>query len=319
MPILYFLVGIPGSGKSTWGENFAKTICNTVYISSDQLRVEMYNNVNDIEHTGLVFEEMKKRTKENLKNGKNVVYDATNISSKKRISFLKELEKIDCKKVCFYLFTPIEECKRRNRNRERVLEDYIIDRMYRSLQIPMYHEGWDAIRILSGIDFKNKKEFKFNIDEIRTYDDYINNVLDKPSTRQCIDFAQDNPYHSFSVSRHMWYVTDYLINHTNNRKLILAGMLHDIGKPYCKVFKPGNRYASFIYHDNISAQLAVDYLIRAGLDTNSVIEAATYIQLHMRIMNYKDNIEGKEKFKNLIGKIMYDNLELLHNADIQAK
>ena len=82
MPILYFLVGIPGSGKSTWGENFAKTICNTVYISSDQLRIEMYNNVNDIEHTGLVFEEMKKRTKENLKNGKNVVYDATNISSK---------------------------------------------------------------------------------------------------------------------------------------------------------------------------------------------------------------------------------------------
>lgn len=319
MSILYFLVGIPGCGKTTFAENFSNITKDTVHISSDQLRVEMYNNINDIEHNCLVFEEMKKRTKENLKNGKNVVYDATNISSKRRINFLKELRKIDCKKVCFYFAEPIEECKRRNSSRERVLDDYVLDKMYRNLQIPMYHEGWDKIIIISNIEFKDKREFKFNIDDIKTYDDYINKVLDKPSTKQCIDFAQDSSYHSFSVSRHMWFVADYLINHTNNRKLILAGMLHDIGKPYCKVFKSGRRYASFIYHDNVSAQLAIDYLLRTGLDNDSIIEVATYIQLHMRIMDYKDNIEGKEKFMNLIGKTTYNNLELLYNADIQAK
>ena len=118
-PILYYLVGLPASGKSTWAKNMVDN--DTILLSSDNLREELYGDINNQEHNGELFQEINKRVKNLLKQGKDVIYDATNISSKRRISFLKELKKIDCYKQCIYFNTNFEMCIDRDKKEKEKL------------------------------------------------------------------------------------------------------------------------------------------------------------------------------------------------------
>ena len=153
-PIFMMFVGLPGSGKSTFAKELKakmdriKGLNETVLLSSDELRKEMFGDENDIEHNGEVFNEMRRRTKENLKAGNNVIYDATNISSKRRTNFLKhELRGIECEKVCVYMPTIWYECIENDKKRDRQVGREVIIRMRNQLDIPMYNEGWDYIKI----------------------------------------------------------------------------------------------------------------------------------------------------------------------------
>lgn len=67
-PELYMTVGLPGSGKSTWA-NVQKE--NNIVLSSDQLRIEMFGDVNvcDPDHNKLLFEELHRLIKRHIKNG----------------------------------------------------------------------------------------------------------------------------------------------------------------------------------------------------------------------------------------------------------
>lgn len=316
MGTLYYLVGLPASGKTTWAKNIKDDI-EAIHISSDDLRVELYDDVNNQEHNSDLFQIMNKRTKDLLKKGFNVIYDATNINSRRRTAFLKELNNIGCKKVCIYFATNINTCDDNDSERDRKVGFDVIDKMYRNLQIPMYHEGWDDIRIIG--DRKTHSSYNFNIDMIDDYDRYIS-ILDNFITRQCIDFSQDSQWHTLSVSRHMYYTYRY-IKHSGeeNKNLLIASLLHDLGKPYCKRFKEESRYANFYNHENVSSQLAIGYLLKAGFNDYDIVSIATYIQLHMKIMNIYDNIRAKEKLVKNIGLNLYKDLELLRNADVSAK
>lgn len=312
MVTLYFLVGMPASGKTTWAEEKIKSGENIIHLSSDLLRVELYNNINDREHNSEVFNVMNKRTKDYLKNGVNVIYDATNINSKRRTSFVKELKKIDCKKICIYFAVNPSVCMNNDCNRDRQVGDRVIEKMYKNLQVPMYHEGWDEIFVVG----EKSDRYKFNLDDVNSYEEYID-FLNNPITKECINFAQDNSYHTLSVSRHMYYTYKNITENSNNKYLRIAAMLHDIGKPYCKEFRDSSKYASFYNHDNVSAQLSVRLLLKSDYKDEDIIKIVTYIQLHMRLLNAE--CKAKEKLLRLVGDKTFDDLELLRNADISAK
>ena len=69
-PKLYMLVGLSGSGKSSY--NFEEEV---VKISSDALRAELYGDENDQTHNTEVFNELHKRVISNLKNGNKIVIE----------------------------------------------------------------------------------------------------------------------------------------------------------------------------------------------------------------------------------------------------
>lgn len=115
MPMFYMMVGLPGSGKSFTAES----IPNAVVHSSDAIRAEVLGDENDQTQQDLVFQTLHKRVLQDLADGKDVVYDATNINYKRRIGFLdrvRALHKHDLRTVCLFMATPYEVCLERNNN-----------------------------------------------------------------------------------------------------------------------------------------------------------------------------------------------------------
>ena len=133
-PHFYMLVGIPASGKTTTSRVIKQILENEgreyIYLSSDDLRVEMFGDVNHQENNGELFNEMNKRTREALEKGINVIYDATNINRRRRIGLLQQLPK-DTKKYVVYLATDYNVALQNNEKRDRVVPKHVIEQMYK--------------------------------------------------------------------------------------------------------------------------------------------------------------------------------------------
>ena len=81
-PYFVMMVGLPRSGKSTYAKELADEI-SAVVCSSDAIRQELCGDENLQNKNEDVFRVLHRRIKEYLRKGTNVIYDATNINSKK--------------------------------------------------------------------------------------------------------------------------------------------------------------------------------------------------------------------------------------------
>lgn len=152
MDKVYFLmlVGLPASGKSTKCKELAEKYNATIF-SSDELRIEMFGDVNDQTHNQELFVELHKRIKNCLSNGKSAIYDACSINYKRRMAFLSELKNIPCEKICVVMATPFTVCKMRNEVRERKVPVHVIMRMYKNFNIPYWYEGGTTFKLSMAI------------------------------------------------------------------------------------------------------------------------------------------------------------------------
>jgi predicted kinase len=151
------MVGLPASGKSTMAKILAEEYDANIH-SSDAIRAELSGDINNQTINDLVFKTLHNRVKEDLLNGKSCVYDACNISYKRRVAFIKELKNIPCEKICVLMATPYTASITNNANRDRVVPETVIKRMYCNLQVPHYFEGWDGIKICHNNTDKLTKE-----------------------------------------------------------------------------------------------------------------------------------------------------------------
>lgn len=325
------LIGLAGSGKSTIAKELMEGRDDIVYISSDELREQMLGDVNSQEKNGDVFGEMAKLTKEHLLNGKHVIYDATNINRKKRKGLLQQLpKKLNLEKIAMYVATPYKETIHRNENRERVVPVRVIENMYKNLQIPIYSEGWDKIVFEYDADTIEDDFPKQFTDAVRagalfgregyeimgflaSYFDEFFGIYDLP---------QDSKWHSFSASRHTYYVYKHVLDNYEgeDKELMLwSALLHDTGKKFCKTFtsRLGEemRYAQFIGHEHVSSQLAVNLLKRLNFEDEFIHKATTLIQFHMYLLDEK---ASKDKLKAQVGEDVFAKLEFLRDADTLA-
>lgn len=137
------VMGLSGSGKSYWANNLAEGT-DTIILSSDALRKEFYGDERIQDNPAFIFEQMRIRTLKALKEGRDVVYDATNLSSKRRKALLKQLPK-DVYKVCYCVITPLDKCIENDTKRERHVSESVIMRQLEQFEAPWYDEGWDMI------------------------------------------------------------------------------------------------------------------------------------------------------------------------------
>ena len=145
---LYIAVGLPGSGKSTYAKNFIKDK-DIEYLSSDELRAVYGKSEEDQTVTPLVFGHIKRKVDEFLKDGKNVLVDATSVNRKERSDYINSAKKYGAKVVAIVFKMDrqglIDRNKKRGEQGGRVVPDWVIDKMLAKFEEPSYDEGIDVI------------------------------------------------------------------------------------------------------------------------------------------------------------------------------
>lgn len=146
-PILSVMVGISGSGKSTFAEGL-KTSLHAELVETDAIRVELTGNAADQTQNFRVFLVAKKRVNDLLAQGKNVIIDATSVSIKDRKDWVEIGKKNNAEVRAYFVDTPVSTAKARNLKRLRQVPEHVIDRQASRLQPPTKSEGFDMVKVL---------------------------------------------------------------------------------------------------------------------------------------------------------------------------
>jgi predicted kinase len=140
-PRLIVLVGLPGSGKSTWAKQQGVAV-----ISSDRIRYLLADDERDQNIHGDVFATLRYLLRRRfLLRRPLTIVDATNLSLRERRPYIKTAQLYDCQVEAVFFDTPVEVCKERNRSRERIVPDEAIDMMAERLRVPTIEEGFDVV------------------------------------------------------------------------------------------------------------------------------------------------------------------------------
>ena len=287
-PKLILLVGIPGSGKTTYAKSYIEQNTNTIHLSSDAIRKELYGDESTQGNPAEVFSLMQTRAVEALNEGNNVIYDATNITRKDRSSIINICPKF-AKIEAHIIWAPIETCIERDASRDRTVGKAVIDRMLKKFQAPYYDEGIGEIKVILPNDFDTSKY------RLQCMNDMI--------------IPHDNPHHTLDIYTHCLEANKYLVFyvHNNDDDIDKASFFHDIGKPYVKAFidSKGNpcEHAHYYQHQCLGAYISY------GMGCS--IKTAWLISTHM------DPFMNTKYWKNLPTFLKRD-IDLLHEADLAA-
>lgn len=149
MSKLIMMVGIPGSGKSTWIQN-NKTKTDIV-ISRDAIRFAKLKNDEDyFAHESEVFNEFVWEIADGLAEDGTIIADATHLNKKSRARVLNKVRKFADEIEAVVLDTDLETAFERNDQREgrAWVKHGIIRRMWFSMEMPEESEGFNKITII---------------------------------------------------------------------------------------------------------------------------------------------------------------------------
>lgn len=228
----FMMIGLPGSGKSFYAKELAERE-NAVIISSDAIRGELWGDESDQREPEKVFSLVHERIRENINNGKNVIYDATNLVKRYREGFLKDAG--DAEKIAVIIATEPDVVKQQNSSRTRVVPEEVIDNMLKKFNWPRTAEGFGKIEIVRS---------ERNTTTLEEYLDKNNIDHDCPE------------FHIGTVKEHMIGVQELA-----DENLWYSDVLryHDIGKYLTKSFmykgKVSDR-ANYFGHADVSGYLA---------------------------------------------------------------
>lgn len=317
-PLLIMMCGLPGSGKSSYAESIyvaTPFIKKPIIHSSDKLRKEMFGDESTQGDNQKLFSELHRRIKRDLSNGKDVIYDATNIKKKERIPFLDEIGKIRCYCICVVMATEYEACLRNNENRERSIPNHVIRRMWQQWTPPHYSEGFDYIHYQFSYLNDNKE------------------IVKEPNNKYSIsrffeiadEFNQENSHHSLSLGKHSTEAALYIQEHfPDNLNLLFAALLHDNGKLHTKTttnsrgVDDGNCH--YYNHNNVGSYNSLFYLNNStDFSIDDMVYISNLIYYHMHPYNqWRQSKRVLSKDKKLIGDELYKDIISLHEADIFA-
>lgn len=147
----HLLVGVPGSGKTTFAREWIRRDPAYVLVSTDRIRQDFYGDEAIQGDWSAVEAEVLRRIQAAVAEGRGVIYDATNARRAWRLAFLERVQHTmgdrSLSWIAWHLQVPGELCKQRNQQRRRVVPGHVIEEMSTALQRtpPVAAEGfWDV-------------------------------------------------------------------------------------------------------------------------------------------------------------------------------
>lgn len=123
---------------------------------------------------------------------------------------------------------------------------------------------------------------------------------------------QENPYHVYSVGKHLIHSVE---NIEKQLHLRLTMFFHDICKPSCKTFD-AEGVAHFYNHAELSSLTAEEILKRMKYDNRTIEKVKSLVKYHDREISENKSIR---KLLNLIGEENFRDLLKVKEADIKAQ
>ncbi|MGB3138780.1 MAG: AAA family ATPase [Nodosilinea sp.] len=155
MPML-ILVGIPGSGKSTWAKQFIASNCGYWIVSTDNIRARLYGSEAVQGDWRQIWQQVIAQWQQGneairRQEIKGVIYDATNARRRHRREAIAAARQIGFAPIALGWFdVPLSTALERNEGRSRQVPADVIAAMHRQIQgaPPSTAEGVERVLVL---------------------------------------------------------------------------------------------------------------------------------------------------------------------------
>ena len=138
------LVGLPGSGKSTYLERLGITP-----LSSDVIRQLLADDATDQTIHVRVFRCLRYLLRQRLAIGRSATYvDATHLTPAERRPYIDIANRYGCAIEALYFDVPLDVCLARNRGRSRVVPEEAVRAMAAKLVPPSAEEGFSIVTVV---------------------------------------------------------------------------------------------------------------------------------------------------------------------------
>jgi predicted kinase len=151
MPTLTILIGVPGSGKTTYlsdkknvfvasSDNYIEHFARHYYMTYDEVFATYSKRASRLFHQDV---------ERGFDSGFDFVIDRTNLTKKVRKNFINKAKQYGYDVEAVFFYTPDEEeheC-RLNSRPGKIIPKHVIDSMKENLEEPRYDEGFDRIII----------------------------------------------------------------------------------------------------------------------------------------------------------------------------
>lgn len=306
-PKFYMLMGLPGSGKTTIASQLYMNDPNAVLLSSDEFRNDICPGDYSKEAHGKVFSAMNSAARKAVKDGFTVVYDATNLSRKRRMG-LRELMGNDHEKVCICVLKSVRDCIQQDRSRVQSVGADVIRRSLGSFCPPHICEGWNSIELVGAT----------NTDEA------VKNVLNwQGYVASTKTFNQKSKWHEHTLGEHMRLTEEYAVAEGCNDVVRLAARYHDVGKLFTQEMDDEGE-AHYKYHANVGAyefllwKYSQAVLNLDNTDSRTWLDVANLIYCHKLPADWRRSPKASERAQKVLGEQTMDWLMALNHADILA-
>jgi len=138
------LVGLPGSGKSTYLERLGITP-----LSSDVMRQLLADDATDQTIHARVFQSLRYLLRHRLAIGRPATYvDATHLTPAERRPYIRMAARHHAIVEVLYFDVPLDVCLERNRGRSRVVPEEAVRAMAAKLVPPSVEEGFSRVTVV---------------------------------------------------------------------------------------------------------------------------------------------------------------------------
>ena len=140
------LVGLPGSGKSTYLAQLG-----VPGLSSDAIRNLLADDETDQTIHDRVFQTLRYLLRQRLAIGRPVTFiDATNLTVEERRPYIGIGKSYGCQVEAVFFDVPLEVCRARNAQRQRVVPEDAMAKMSGKLVPPDVEEGFSRVTAITG-------------------------------------------------------------------------------------------------------------------------------------------------------------------------